>query len=70
MFEWKEKASLMDIVPDIIVGQIVLGEGDVGSNYHPHPASHDKVLVEDDAGGHHQPSIGEEPGVVNIEDFT
>ena len=60
----------MDIVPNIIVGQIVLGEGDVGSDHHPHPAGHDPVLVEDDAGGHHQPSVGEEPGVVNIEDFT
>ena len=59
----------MDIVPDIIVGQIVLGEGDVGSDHHPHPAGHDPVLVEDDAGGHHQARVREEPRVVDVEQF-
>ena len=62
--------SLMyDKVPDVVVGEIVLGEGDVGGHHHPDPACHQPVLVEDDAGGDHEARVREEPGVVNIEKF-
>ena len=60
--------SLMDDkVPDVVVGEIILGEGDVGGHHHPDPAGHQPVLVEDDAGRHHETRVREEPGVVNIE---
>ena len=63
-------ASLMyDSVPDVVVGEIILREGDVGGHHHPDPAGHQPVLVEDDAGRHHQASVREEPCVVNIEKF-
>ena len=62
--------SLMyDKVPDVVVCEIILCEGDVGGHHHAHPAGHQPVLVEDDAGGHHETRVREEPSVVNIEKF-
>ena len=61
--------SFVDSVPDVVVGEIVLGEGDVCGHHHPDPAGHDPVLVEDDAGGHHQARVREEPRVVDVEQF-
>ncbi len=58
-----------DKVPDVVVGEIILSEGDVGRHHHPDPAGHQPVLVEDDAGRHHQARVREEPGVVDIEKF-
>ena len=60
---------MYDNVPDVVVGEIVLGEGDVGGHHHPHPAGNKPVLVEDDTGGDHEARVREEPGVVNIEKF-
>ena len=58
-----------DNVPDVVVGQVVLREGDVGCHHHPDPAGDQPVLVEDDTGGDHEARVREEPGVVNIEKF-
>ena len=62
--------SFVDSVPDVVVGEIVLGEGDVGGHHRADPAGHDPVLVEDDAGGHHQARVREEPRVVDVEQFS
>ena len=65
---WK-KSLMYDKVPDVVVCEIILREGDVGGHHHAHPAGHQPVLVEDDAGGHHETRVREEPSVVNIEKF-
>ena len=65
-----QRSITRDPVPDIIVSQIVLSEGDVGRHHTPHNAGHHQVLVEDDGRGHHQPSVREETRVVNVKYFT
>jgi len=59
----------LQVSTDVVVGEIVLGEGDVGGHHRADPAGHDPVLVEDDAGGHHQARVREEPRVVDVEQF-
>ena len=59
-----------DTVPDIIISQVILSEGDVGGHYTPHHTSHGQVLMKYDACGHHQPSVREETRVVNVKYFT
>ena len=62
--------SFDDNIPDVIVGEIVLSEGDVGGHHAPHHTGHGQVLVKDDASGHNQPSVREETRVVNVKYFT
>ena len=59
-----------DTVPYIIIGQVILSEGDVGGHHTTHHTGHGQVLVKDDASGHNQPSVREETRVVNVKYFT
>ena len=61
--------SFDDNIPDVIVGEIVLSEGDVGGHHDPYPTGHEPVLVENDAGSHHQARVRKESRIVNIEKF-
>ena len=64
------KISFLDSVPYVIVGQVVLSEGDVDSHHDPNHAGNNKIFVKNNAGCNHKSSIGEESGVVNVEYFT
>ena len=59
-----------DTVPDIIICQVILSEGDVCGHHTPHHTGHRQVLMKYDAGGHNQPSVREETRVVNVKYFT
>lgn len=59
-----------DNVPDVVVGEVVLREGDVGGHHGAHAAGHHPVLVQDDAGGHHQAGVREETSVVDVKDLA
>ena len=59
-----------DTVPDIIICQVILSEGDVGGHHATHHTGHRQVLMKYDAGGHNQPSVREETRVVNVKYFT